>query len=61
VPKRIRKPLESCVNGCGIPPSPPSLVICGPCQDKITDFFRGEIARWDAVLQYRAAAQGGTP
>lgn len=29
-------PLELCANGCGVPPCPPSLVICCECQRKIT-------------------------
>jgi len=36
------KPLASCANGCGVPPSPPSLVICGKCLDKIG----ARLARW---------------
>ena len=30
------KPLKSCANGCGVPPCPPSLVICRACMDRIT-------------------------
>ena len=30
------KRLKRCANGCDRPPDPPSLVICRPCQDKIT-------------------------
>jgi hypothetical protein len=33
---RMTKPLKLCANGCGVPPDPPSLVICRACQDKIT-------------------------
>lgn len=29
-------PLETCANGCGVHPVPPSLVICGACQGRIT-------------------------
>lgn len=29
------EPLAECANGCGVPPSPPSLVICRTCMDKI--------------------------
>mgnify|MGYP007039173139 CR=1 FL=1 len=31
-----RFPLKACANGCGIPPDPPSLVICRMCMDKIS-------------------------
>lgn len=31
------KPLKLCANGCGVPPAPPSLVICKACQGKITE------------------------
>jgi hypothetical protein len=54
----MKKPLETCANGCGVPPAPPSLVICRPCQDKITEFFKSELARHEDVLR-RAAAKGG--
>ena len=30
------KPLKNCANGCDVPPSPPSKVICRECIDKIT-------------------------
>ena len=30
------KALKFCANGCGVPPDPPSLVICKKCKDKIT-------------------------
>ena len=33
---RNRFPLTTCANGCGIPPCPPSLVICRKCMDKIS-------------------------
>jgi len=33
-------PLEKCANGCDSPPSPPSLVICRECIDKITAKLR---------------------
>lgn len=29
-------PLKSCSNGCGVPPCPPSLVICCECQRRIS-------------------------
>lgn len=29
------KALKQCANGCGVPPCPPSLVICRECMDKI--------------------------
>lgn len=32
----MRRPLKTCANGCGVPPAPPSLVICKPCQERIT-------------------------
>jgi hypothetical protein len=35
-------PLEYCANGCGVPPAPPSLVICAACRKKIGDRLR----RW---------------
>ena len=38
----MKTALKLCANGCGIPPSPPSLVICRACQDKITARLR----RW---------------
>jgi hypothetical protein len=28
-------PLALCANGCGVPPCPPSLVICRKCMDRI--------------------------
>ena len=42
------KPLKSCANGCGVPPAPPSKVICKPCQDKITRNLEAMLARMDA-------------
>jgi hypothetical protein len=42
------KALESCANGCGVPPKPPSLVICGKCMDKITRTLEGELERMKA-------------
>lgn len=33
--KNPRFPLQTCANGCGIPPCPPSLVICRKCMDKM--------------------------
>lgn len=29
------KALKWCANGCGVPPKPPSKVICGECTAKI--------------------------
>ena len=37
------KPLKLCANGCGVPPAPPSLVICKACQDKITAFLDSRV------------------
>lgn len=37
--KAPKFPLKLCANGCGVPPAPPSLVICKACQDKITEFL----------------------
>lgn len=34
--KQKKVPFALCVNGCGVPPSPPSLVICRACIDRIT-------------------------
>lgn len=39
---RVSLPLERCANGCDAPPKPPSLVICGPCLDRIG----ARLARW---------------
>jgi hypothetical protein len=50
----MKKALESCANGCGVPPVPPSLVICRPCQDKITKFLKDEIARHEAAAVGRS-------
>lgn len=36
----MKKPLRWCANGCGVPPKPPSLVICGACMDKITQTLK---------------------
>ena len=36
--------LKLCANGCGVPPQPPSKVICGACTKKIGDRLR----RWAA-------------
>ena len=33
---RKPRPLAECANGCGVPPCPPSLVICRACMDAIT-------------------------
>lgn len=33
-------PLNKCANGCDAPPKPPSQVICGDCQDKITQTLK---------------------
>jgi hypothetical protein len=42
------KPLALCANGCGVPPKPPSLVICGACIDKITRTLESELERMKA-------------
>ena len=47
--RRKMKPLATCANGCGVPPSPPSLVICRACQDKITRTLEDAVARFDAT------------
>lgn len=38
--KTTRFPLKQCANGCGVPPSPPSLVICRKCIDRISAKLR---------------------
>jgi hypothetical protein len=45
---RKMKPLTTCANGCGVPPHPPSLVICRACQDKITEALERAVAHLDA-------------
>lgn len=37
--------LKTCANGDGNQVSPPSLVICRQCQDKITAFLESQIER----------------
>lgn len=44
----MRKPLRSCVNHPGVPPSPPSLVLCRECLDNITTKIEAMIADLDA-------------
>lgn len=34
------KPLKLCANGCGVPPCPPSKVICRACMDRISETLR---------------------
>lgn len=43
----MKKPLAMCANGCGVPPSPPSLVICRECQGKITKTLETMLARME--------------
>lgn len=38
----MKRPLEQCANGCGVPPAPPSKVICQECTDRITR----KLERW---------------
>ena len=45
------KPLKTCANGCGVPPDPPSLVICRACQDKIT----AKLQTWAESMERRKA------
>lgn len=41
------KPLKFCANGCGVPPEPPSKVICKDCQHKITETLRKLVEKTD--------------
>lgn len=42
------KPLPACANGCGVPPDPPSLVICRKCQDRISEQLQSIAERMSA-------------
>lgn len=48
----MRKPLAECVNGCGLPPCPPSLVLCAIClrglDDKMHEILRPRPEQADA-------------
>ena len=41
------KPLKLCANGCGVPPAPPSKVICKVCQEKITANMKDILRRME--------------
>lgn len=53
----MRKPLKSCANGCGVPPAPPSLVICKPCTEKVGQTLRmlADGAPTEDLLRHEAA------
>jgi hypothetical protein len=36
-----------CVNGCGKPVAPPSLVVCQDCLDRMTAILEAMVARFD--------------
>ncbi len=48
----MNKPLNQCANGCGVPPCPPSLVICRACQDKVTTNLEQMIKRMENPPQF---------
>ena len=57
----MKLPLDLCANGCGVPPCPPSLVICRACTDKITKTLEDMIARMEARKKKEKRAKEVTP
>ena len=47
----MKLPLKECANGCGVPPCPPSLVICRKCMDKISETLKKMVASYGGDQQ----------